>query len=75
MKTGTFRKVKFEISRMSGYGHYLITATYKGKEVKAVTTDSEAWDWIDDDSNKYMHDLARKHCYYAIVKSYELYYL
>lgn len=71
MKTNSFRKVNFEMVRGNGYGQYVIVANYKGKAIKAHTTDSEAWDWIDDDSNKEKYDDARRHCYYKIVEAYE----
>jgi len=67
----TFRKVKLEIRRGSGYGQYIITATYRGKQVKAHTTDSECYDWLNDDSNKELHQEAKKHAYHKIVTAYE----
>lgn len=66
----TFRKVKFEMIRGNGYGQYYILATYKGKTIKAHTTDSEAWDYINDDSNKEKHRDALRHCYSKIVEAY-----
>jgi len=51
----TFRKVTLEISRGNGYGQYIVSATYRGKQIQAHTTDSEAYDWLNDDSNKAMH--------------------
>ena len=64
-----FRKVKIEMSRGNGYGQYIITAKYKGKKVIAHTTDSEAWDYFYDDSNKKKHVEALRHCYYKIVSA------
>lgn len=66
----TFRKVKFEMARGNGYGQYYILATYKGKAIKVHTTDSEAWDYLNDDSNKEKHNDARRHCYTKIVEAY-----
>ena len=66
----TFRKVKFEMKRGYGYGQYFIEAFYKGKNIKVHTTDSEAWDWINDDSNKEKHQDALRHCYTKIVEAY-----
>jgi hypothetical protein len=66
----SFRKVKFEMERLSGYGQYLIKGTYKGKEVKVRTTDSEAWDWLKDESNPEKHVDAKRHCYKKIVQAY-----
>lgn len=67
----SFRKVSFQMERLSGYGQYLIRGTYKGKELAVRTTDSEAWDYINDDSNKKKHQDAKRHCYYKLVKAYE----
>lgn len=66
----TFRKVKFTMNRGNGYGQYIIEARYRGKDIKAYTTDSEAWDWLNDDSNKEKHQDALRHCYYKIVQAY-----
>jgi len=67
----TFRKVHLEISRGNSYGHYMITATYKGKEVKVRTTNSECFDWLEDDSNKKKHQEAKRYAYNAVVRAYE----
>lgn len=66
----TFRKVEFKMRRGSGYGRYVIEAHYKGKDVRTETTDSEAWDWFHDDSNKEKHREALLHCYHKIVQAY-----
>lgn len=71
MKTGKFRNVNFSIEKMSGYGHYKITATYRGMDIVLVTTDSQAWDWIDDDSDTKKHNDARRRCYAMIVSEYK----
>ena len=69
----TFRKVKLEISRGNGYGQYIVSATYKGKEISAHTTDSEIFDWLNDDSNVKMHQEAKRTAYSLIVNSYKNY--
>jgi len=66
-----FRKVSFEMKRCNGYGQYLIEATYKGKILTVHTTNSEAWDYINDISNKEKHNEALRYCYYQIVNAYE----
>lgn len=66
-----FRKVEFQMTRGNGYGQYIISAHYRGKDIVAHTTDSEAWDWINDESNKEKHQDALRHCYYRIVGEYE----
>lgn len=70
MKKGKFRNVAFTMTRGNGYGQYIIQATYRGQQVKVHTTDSEAWDYLDDESNKEKHNDARRHCYYKIVCAY-----
>ena len=74
MKMGKFRRVAFTMERTHMYGHYYIFATYKGKKIKVLTTDSETWDFLDDESDKERHQDARRACYYAIARAYnELY--
>ena len=67
----TFRKIELSISRGNGYGQYVVTATYKGKIIKAHTTDSECFDWLEDDSNKTKHQEAKRHAYTKIVTTYK----
>jgi len=67
----TFRKVNLSIEKTSGYGQYIISATYKGKDLRVHTTDSECYDWLDDDSNKEKHQEAKRHAYSKIVQAYE----
>lgn len=66
----TFRKVNFEISKGNGYGQYFISGTYKGKAITAHTTDSEAYDYLNDADNKVKQLEARKHCYMKIIQAY-----
>lgn len=61
-----FRKIELFIQRGNGYGQYVISAEYKGKQIKAYTTDSECFDWLEDDSNKEKHQNAKRHAYYKI---------
>lgn len=67
----TFRKVNLEIYRASGHGSYIVKAHYKGVEVKAHTHDSECFDWLEDDSNKEMHQQAKRVAYGLIRRAYE----
>lgn len=71
MKTATFRKVKLSIGQSTAYGHYTIHATYRGKHLTATTTDSLAFDYLDDDSIKELHTDAKRHCYQKIVEAYQ----
>ena len=67
----TFRKVEFNMIRGNWYGQYYIVSRYKGVDLKVHTTDSEAWDFINDDSNKEKHMAALRHCYAKIKEAYE----
>jgi len=67
----TFRKVELNISRANGYGQYYLTAKYKGKEIKVHTTNSECFDWLNDESNKIKHQEAKKYGYNTIVNAYK----
>ena len=65
-----FRKINLEIYKIGGYGQYTIKAIYKGKAIEAHSTNSEAFDWLNDNSNKSKHTQAKRACYYAIVARY-----
>ena len=62
----TFRKTELSIRRDSGYGQYIITAQYRGKKIEAHTTDSEIFDYLDDDSNKAKHQYAKRAAYMRV---------
>lgn len=67
-----FKKVEMEMepAERYGYGHYYVKAYYRGKEVIALTTNSEAWDYFNDESDKGKHRDALRHCYDKIVMEY-----
>ena len=65
-----FRKINLEICRNKGYGQYTIKAAYKGKDIEVHSTDSETYDWLNDNSNKSKHSQAKRACYCAIVARY-----
>ena len=71
MKNGKFRGVEFGIGLTSSRGRYVIEANYKGKKVVAHTTDSEAYDYIDNEDYKEKAKDAARHCYSKIVSAYE----
>lgn len=70
-KIGTFKKVKFTMSHTHGYGQYVIESTYKGKNIRVHSTNSEAFDCLEDDSNMKKFNEARKYCYNQIKYAYE----
>lgn len=68
----TYRKIDLQIRHGSRYGHYIVSAFYRGEYIECTTTDSEAYDWLNDDSNKEKHRDAKRHCYNKIRDAYEL---
>ena len=60
MKTN-YQITEQQIKRGNGYGQYIITGIVDGVEVKTITTDSEAFDWFNDDSNEEKHEEAVNH--------------
>lgn len=66
----SYRKTTFTMERGSGYGQYIIRGMHRGKALRAHTTDSEAWDYLNDDSDKERHQSAKRHCYYKLVEAY-----
>jgi hypothetical protein len=59
------------ISRKSGYGQYQVTGYVNGTLVKAHTTNSEAFDWFNDDDNMEKHIEAVNYCYSLLDTTYE----
>ena len=67
----TFRKVEMYISKGNGYGRYILQADYKGQNITAEITDSEVFDWLNDDSNKQKHQEAKRKAYEIIRTAYK----
>ena len=65
-----FRKLNLEISRGNGYGQYYVSCVYKGKNIKVHTTNSECFDYLEDDSNKVKHLEAKQYAYNLIVNTF-----
>jgi len=68
----TFRNIDLMIRKTSIYGRYVINAKYKGRDVIVYTTDSECFDWLNDDSNKEKHLQAKRHTYSKVVEQYKM---
>ena len=72
-KNGTYRKVKFTITR-TGYGQYMLEAHYRGRNIKVHVTDSSLWDDIDKEDGEYRR-YALKTAYGRIVNEYRRMYV
>ena len=59
------------IKRLSGYGQYLVSGYVNGTLVTAHTNNSEAFDWLNDDSNEEKHIKAIDYCFSLIKRTYE----
>jgi len=59
------------IKRGNGYGQYIITGKVNGIELKAHTTDSEAFDYLDDDDYPEKQEQAFKHCEWKLEQAYD----
>ena len=71
MKTIEFKVENLSISRGNGYGQYYVTATVNGDKIKAHTTNSEAFDWFNDDENLEKHEEAQEYCHDLAVRTWE----
>lgn len=58
------------IEKTASYGHYIIKGVYKGVNLSVLTTDSECFDWLNDESNKEKHIEAKKHAYMKLMERY-----
>lgn len=74
-KNGAFRKVKFTITRLAGYGRYQLDAKYRGKNISIFVNDASIWDDIDDEENKEERRYALKSAYGRIVNEYRRMYV
>jgi len=51
-----------KIERTKSYGHYRVTGTVDGIEVSCITTDSEAFDYLNDEEYPEKQAAAHAHC-------------
>jgi hypothetical protein len=59
------------IKRGNGYGQYIVTGIVNGVDVTAHTTNSEAFDWFDDDSDMDKHQASIDYVDSLLVSTYE----
>lgn len=65
------KTTEIKIERTRSYGHYRITGIVNGIEVSAITTDSEAFDYLNDEDNEYKSAMALAHCECKLIQAYE----
>jgi hypothetical protein len=66
MKTENIR-----IERTRSYGHYRVTGTIEGTEVSCITTNSEAFDYLNDEDYPEKQETAQAHCEMILKLAYE----
>lgn len=59
------------IKRTKSYGHYRVTGTINGTEVSCITTDSEAFDYLNDEDYPEKQAAAQAHCELLLTITYE----
>lgn len=60
-----------QIKRTSSYGRYIITGEVNGIEVKASTTDSEAFDYLNNEDYPEQQAQAVEHCEMKLIEAFE----
>jgi hypothetical protein len=60
-----------KIRKGNGYGQYVVTGEVNGVEVKAHTTDSEAYDYLYNDENLEKSEEALLHCEIKLELAYQ----
>jgi len=59
------------IKRTSSYGHYRVTGVVEGTEVSCITTNSEAFDYLNDEDYPEKQSAAQEHCEMILELTYE----
>ena len=61
---------EIEINRTKSYGHYRITGLVNGTEVSCITTDSEAFDYLNDGEYTEKQEEAQAHCECKLIETF-----
>ena len=59
------------IKRTKSYGHYRVTGTINGTEISCITTDSEAFDYLNDEDYPEKQAAAQAHCELLLTLTYQ----
>ena len=59
------------IKRTRSYGHYRIIGLVEGTEVTCITTDSEAFDYLNDEDYPEKQEEAWAHCERKLIETFE----
>jgi hypothetical protein len=58
------------MKRTTSYGHYRIIGLVEGKEVTCITTDSEAFDYLNDEDYPEKQEEAIEHCERKLIETF-----
>ena len=61
---------EISIKRTSSYGHYRINGLVNGTEVSCITTDSEAFDYLNDEEYPEKQEEAEAHCERKLIETF-----
>jgi len=61
---------EISIKRTSSYGHYRINGLVNGTEVSCITTDSEAFDYLNDEDYPEKQEEAWAHCERKLIETF-----
>lgn len=70
-KKQIMKALDIQIKRTSSYGRYIVTGTINGIELTAATTDSEAFDYLNDDDYPEKQAKAIAHCEFLLTEKYD----
>ena len=65
------KTTEIRIERTKSYGHYRVTGTINSTEVSCITTDSEAFDYLNDEDYPEKQAAAQAHCELLLTLTYE----
>ena len=58
------------IEKTTRYGHFELSGIVNGETIKIITTNSEAFDWLNDDENEEKHLEAIEYCHNRLEMAY-----
>lgn len=65
------KTTEIRIERTKSYGHYRVTGTINGTEISCITTDSEAFDYLNDEDYIEKQAAAQAHCELLLTLTYQ----
>ena len=65
------KTTEIRIERTRSYGHYRVTGVVEGTEVSCITTDSEAFDYLNDEDYPEKQAAAQAHCEMILELTYQ----